>query len=145
MIAIQVDDNGNSHRSLSSSDGNDENSKEQPVEFVGKQILIECDKIDVHAIQYQLLRVRKPYTPIKKRAQLTNNICGKPMLFIFCLFVFLISYRLCDICYYFRSICRFVIVVSFRFYSMWWYFYFNSYYNTTYHSCQQQHTHYLKW
>jgi hypothetical protein len=54
MAAVQVDNNGNSKRYFGSSNRNNKNGKEYPVECIGVQVFIEGNKVDIDAIQHEL-------------------------------------------------------------------------------------------
>jgi hypothetical protein len=53
MTAIEVDDNSNGDGSFRSSNGDDENGKEDTVQFSGPQVFVESHKVDVDAVEYE--------------------------------------------------------------------------------------------
>jgi len=61
MIAVEINNDGDSHSSLSSCNGDDKEGKEQAVELIGIQEFIECHEVDVHTIEYQLHRHEHRY------------------------------------------------------------------------------------
>jgi hypothetical protein len=53
MAAVQVNDDGDGHGSLSGGNGDDENGKEKSIHSSGPEIFIKSDKVQVHAVQDQ--------------------------------------------------------------------------------------------
>jgi hypothetical protein len=54
VAAVQVDDNGNGNGSFSGSNGDDENGEEDTIKFARPYVFVECDEIDIDAVQDEL-------------------------------------------------------------------------------------------